>query len=48
MGLKLNMRSEKAIELNSIVTITNKHKEKLKTKSKTQQQQQQLRKKYLN
>jgi len=48
MGLKLNMKSEKAIELNSIVTITNKHKEKLKTKSKTQQQQQQLRKKYLN
>ncbi len=48
MGLKLNMRNEKPIELNSIVSITNKHKEKLKTKSKNQQQQEQLRKKYLN
>lgn len=48
MGLKVNMRSEKPIELSSIVSITNKEKEKLKTKSKSQQQQQQLRKKYLN
>lgn len=48
MGLKVNMRSEKPIEMNSIVSITNKEKEKLKVKRKTQQQQQQLRKKYLN
>lgn len=48
MGLKVNMRSEKPIELASIVSITNKNKEKLKIKSKTQQQKQHLRKKYLN
>ena len=47
MGLKIEMRSEKPIELNSIVSVAGKHKGKLKVKSKTQQQQQ-LRKKYLN
>lgn len=47
MGLKIEMKSEKPIELNSIVSVSDKHKVKLKTKSKTQQQQQ-LRKKYLN
>lgn len=48
MGLKVNMRSERPVELDSIVSITKTEKEKLKTKSKTQQQKQQLRKKYLN
>jgi len=48
MGLKVNMRSEKPIELNSIVSITKSEKDKLKTRTKTQQQKQQLRKKYLN
>ncbi len=48
MGLKVNMRSEKPIELDSIVSITKSEKDKLKTRSKTQQQQKQLRKKYLN
>ena len=48
MGLKVNMRSERPIELDSIVSITKTEKEKLKTKSKTQQHKQQLRKKYLN
>ncbi|MDY0202103.1 MAG: hypothetical protein WC271_10945 [Bacteroidales bacterium] len=47
MGLKIEMRSEKPVELSSIVSVTSKHKEKLKTKSKTHHQQQ-LRKKYLN
>lgn len=47
MGLKIEMKSEKPIELNSLMSVTGKHKAKLKTKSKAQQQQQ-LRKKYLN
>jgi len=48
MGLKVNLRSEKPIELDSIVSVTKNQREKLKTKSKSQQQKQQLRKKYLN
>jgi hypothetical protein len=48
MGLKINMRSERPIELDSIVSITKKEKEKLKSKSKNQDQKSQLRKKYLN
>jgi hypothetical protein len=48
MGLKVNMRSEKPIELDSIVSVTKNQLEKLKTKNKSQQQKQQLRKKYLN
>lgn len=48
MGLKVNMRSEKPIELDSIVSVTKNQQEKLKTKNKSHQQKQQLRKKYLN
>lgn len=48
MGLKVTMRSEKPIELDSIVSITKSEKEKLKTRSKSQLQKQQLRKKYLS
>lgn len=48
MGLKVNMRSERPIDLDSIVSITKNEKAKLKTRSKSQQQKQQLRKKYLN
>ncbi len=48
MGLKVNMRSEKPIEIDSIVSITKNDKEKLKSRSKTHQQNQQLRKKYLS
>ncbi len=47
MGLKIEMKSEKPIEFNSLVSVTGKHRAKLKTKSKTQHQQQ-LKKKYLN
>lgn len=46
MGLQIDMQSEKPIEFDSLVSITEKHKAKLKTKSKTQKQQQ-LRKIYL-
>jgi hypothetical protein len=48
MGLKVNMRSEKPSEIDSIVSLSSKAKEKLKTKSTTKQQKQQFRKKYLN
>lgn len=48
MGLKVNMRSEKPIDLDSIISVTKNQQEKLKTKKKSQQQKQQLRKKYLN
>ncbi len=47
MGLKVNMRSEKPIDLDSIISVTKNQREKLKTKNKSQQQKQQLRKKYL-
>lgn len=47
MGLKVNMRSEKPIELDTIVSITKINNEKLKMRKKSQQQQQ-IRKKYLN
>lgn len=47
MGLKIEMKNEKPIELDSLVSVTGKHKAKLKSKSKAQQKQQ-LRKKYLN
>jgi len=47
MGLKIEMKNEKPIELDSLVSVTGKLKAKIKTKSKAQQQQQ-LRKKYLN
>lgn len=47
MGLKLKVMSEKPVEFNSIVSVTNKNKEKLNIKSRTHKQQQ-LRKKYLN
>ncbi len=48
MGLKINLRSEKQIELKSIVSLTDIDKLKTKLKSKSITQQQQLRKKYLN
>ena len=48
MGLKVNMRSEKPIDLDSIISVTKNQREKLKPKNKSQQQKQQLRKKYLN
>jgi len=47
MGLKINMRSEKPIELNSIISVPKNQRENLKPKHKSQQQQQ-FRKKYLN
>jgi hypothetical protein len=49
MGLKLDLTSEKPIELNSIVSISSKQREKLNAKQKVQEDQiQQKIKKYLN
>lgn len=48
MGLKMNLRTEKPIELNSLISVSASQKETLKSKSQTKQQKQQLRKKYLN
>jgi hypothetical protein len=48
MGLKMNLRSEKPIDFNSIISVSGSHKEKIKIKTRTPQQKQQLRKKYLN
>lgn len=48
MGLNINLRSEKQIELKSIVSLTDTDKLKAKLKAKSITQQQQLRKKYLN
>jgi hypothetical protein len=48
MGLKVSLRSEKPIDENALISVTNKQREKLKTRSKSQLQKQQVRKKYLN
>jgi hypothetical protein len=48
MGLKLNVTSEKPIELNSIITVTNQYKEKIKSRPKSAKREEQFKKNYLN
>jgi hypothetical protein len=47
MGLKLDLRNERPVESNSLVTLTNKQKETLVLKSESKRSAKQLRKKYL-
>jgi hypothetical protein len=48
MGLRLNVTSEKPIELSSIITVTNQYKEKIKSRPKSIKREEQFKKKYLN
>jgi hypothetical protein len=48
MGLELNLVSEKPVEKDSIISITNRHKHKIKSHLNTTIQQDQTIKKYLN
>lgn len=48
MGLELNLVSEKPVEKDSIISITNRHKHKIKSHLNTTIQQDQTRKNYLN
>lgn len=48
MGLKINLRNEKPIELNSIITISKTENSRIRKIIPTQQVQSQLRKKYLS
>lgn len=48
MGLKIELRKEKPVDFDSLVTVPLSKQNKLKVKSATKQQKQQLKKKYLN
>ena len=48
MGLKIELRTEKPVEFNSLVTVPDSKQSKLKVKSAAKRPKQQLKKKYFN